>query len=189
MALFTRVIKDFLHYVNGNCYTQIEPYLAVTTMKTERPIKQAEEIQNWTMVFPNQANPNGNMFGGDLLAIMDTTAAMAAKRYAQQEVSTVTVEAVHFAKPFFVGDNIKITAKVVAVGNSSMMVKTLAYKDIDNDELEQCVRAYFNLVAFDKNRKPIQVPSLEINQDDMEDNQLAEIIQNAAKQRNQALAR
>jgi len=114
---------------------------------------------------------------------------MAAKRYAQQEVSTVTVEAVHFAKPFFVGDNIKVTAKVVAVGNTSMMVKAQAYKDIDNDELEQCVRAYFNLVAFDKNRKPTQVPSLEINQDDMEDNQLAEIIQNAAKQRNQALAR
>jgi len=156
-------------------------------MSTERPIKPAEEIQNWTMVFPNQANPNGNMFGGDLLAIMDTTAAMAAKRYAQQEVSTVTVEAVHFAKPFFVGDNIKVTAKVVAVGNSSMMVKAEAYKDIGYDKLEACVSAYFNLVAFDKNRLPTQVPILELSEDNKHDNELALIIKTAAKQRTQLL--
>ncbi len=67
-------------------------------MSNERISKNAEEIQNWSMVFPNQANPNGNMFGGDLLAIMDTTAAMPTERFSQTEVSMVTVEAVHFAE-------------------------------------------------------------------------------------------
>jgi len=156
-------------------------------MTTERPTKKAEEIQNWTMVFPNQANPNGNMFGGDLLAIMDTTAAMAAKRYSQREVSTVTVEAVHFSKPFMVGDNIKTTAKVVSVGNSSMMVKTKAYKDTGEDHLEKCVSAYFNLVAFNENRQPTQVPELEISNDNKEDNKAAKVILDAAKQRNNIL--
>lgn len=139
------------------------------------------------MVFPNQANPNGNMFGGDLLAIMDTTAAMAAKRYSQLDVSTVTVEAVHFAKPFMVGDNIKTTAKVVSVGNTSMMVKAEAFKDTGEDRLEKCVSAYFNLVAFDKNRRPTQVPELEVSNENEADNKASKIILEAAKQRNNTL--
>jgi len=154
---------------------------------TDRKTKQAKQIQNWTMVFPNQANPNGNMFGGALLAIMDTTAAMAAKRFSQSEVSTVTVEAVHFAKPFFVGDNIKTAAKVVSVGNSSMMVKAEAFKDVGEEKLEKCVSAYFNLVAFDKNRKPTSVPLLEITSDNKKENQAAKIIADAARKRNENL--
>ncbi len=156
-------------------------------MNQQRPSQTAEQIQNWTMVFPNQANPNGNMFGGDLLAIMDTTAAMAAKRYSQMDVSTITVEAVHFAKPFMVGDNIKTTAKVVAVGNSSMTVKTEAYRDIGNNQLEKCVSAYFNLVAFDQNRQPAQVPLLQISQKNKQENEIALFIRGSAKQREMKL--
>lgn len=158
-------------------------------MNSNRPIKPAEEIQNWTMVFPNQANPNGHMFGGDLLAIMDTTAAMAAKRFSQMDVSTVTVEAVHFAKPFMVGDNIKTTAKVVAVGNSSMMVKTNSYRDIGDNQLEKCVSAFFNLVAFDKRRCPSQVPLLELTSADKQLREAAQAIKQSVEHRNQLLCK
>lgn len=156
-------------------------------MNQQRPKQPAEEIQNWTMVFPNQANPNGNMFGGDLLAIMDTTAAMAAKRYSQMDVSTVTVEAVHFAKPFMVGDNIKTTAKVVAVGNSSMMVKAEAFKDIGKNRLKKCVSAYFNLVAFDDNRRPTQVPMLQITVENKQEHEIALFIRESSEQREMKL--
>ncbi len=154
---------------------------------SQRASQIAEQIQNWTMVFPNQVNPNGHMFGGDLLAIMDTTAAMAAKRYSQMAVSTVTVEAVHFAKPFKVGDNIKTIAKVVAVGNSSMMVKAEAYRDVGNDRLEKHVTAFFNLVAFDSQRQPAQVPLLKLSAADKKDHEQALIIKDSAKQRSKAL--
>jgi acyl-CoA hydrolase len=147
----------------------------------------AESIENWSMVFPNQANPNGNMFGGDLLAIMDTTAAMAAKRYSQRQVSTVSVEAVHFAKPFMVGDNIKVTAKVVLVGTSSMMVKTLAFKDIGQNQVEQCVSAYFNLVAFDEDRVPTAVPKLRLLKENNADYQRALVIKESAQTRHKQL--
>ncbi|PCI72906.1 MAG: acyl-CoA thioesterase [Gammaproteobacteria bacterium] len=156
-------------------------------MKNKRLSKYPEEIQNWIMVFPNQANPNGNMFGGDLLAIMDTTAAIAAKRFSQTEVSTVTVEAVHFAEPLWVGNNLKTTAKVVAVGNTSMMVKALVYRDVGNGELLKCVSAFFNLVAFDENRKPTQVPNLIIEESNFEENRQAIKIIESAKQREKDL--
>jgi len=156
-------------------------------MTGNRQTKQAEEMVNWNLVFPNQANPSGNMFGGDVLAIMDTTAAMAAKRFSEKQVSTVSVEAVHFAKPIMVGDNIKTTAKVVAVGNSSMMVKTDVYRDIGNNQLMKCVSAFLNFVAFDYQRQPTEVPLLELAPEDEQAHKMALAIKAAAKKRKQDL--
>ena len=158
-------------------------------MSMNRKTKQAEEIVNWNLVFPNQANPSGNMFGGDVMAIMDTTSAMAAKRFSENQVSTVAVEAIHFAKPIMVGDNIKTTAKVVAVGNSSMMVKADVYRDIGNNELMRCVSAFINFVAFDYQRQPTQVPLLELAPEDEKDNQKAKIIKESAKARAMLLSK
>lgn len=157
-------------------------------MKKKRMAKCAEEMVNWNLVFPNQANPSGNMFGGDVLAIMDTTAAMAAKRFCGNQVSTVTVEAVHFAKPIMVGDNIKTTAKVVAVGNTSMIVKADVYRDIGNDELMKCVSAFLNFVAFDYQRQPTLVPLLELSSEEQHDHQMAMVIKESAKSRCERLA-
>lgn len=156
-------------------------------MNQERKTKRAEEMVNWNLVFPNQANPSGNMFGGDVLAIMDTTAAMAAKRFSENRVSTVSVEAVHFAKPIMVGDNIKTTAKVVAVGTTSMIVKADVYRDIGNNGLMKCVSAYLNFVAFDYQRVPTSVPLLELDKDNRQDHKMALIIKESAKARSDLL--
>ncbi len=152
-------------------------------MNDTRKTKRAEEIVNWNLVFPNQANPNGNMFGGDVLAIMDTTAAMAAKRFSENQVSTVTVEAVHFAKPIMVGDNIKTTAKVVAVGKTSMIVKSDVYRDDQKGGLLKCVSAFLTFVAFDYQRQPTQVPELELSEEDKKAHEMALVIKRAAKER------
>ncbi|WP_444996221.1 acyl-CoA thioesterase [Aliikangiella sp. IMCC44359] len=152
-------------------------------MTETRTKKRAEEMVNWNLVFPNQANPSGNMFGGDVMAIMDTTAAMAAKRFSEKQVSTVTVEAVHFAKPIMVGDNIKTTAKVVAVGKTSMMVKTDVYRDIGGNKLMKCVSAFLNFVAFDYQRLPSQVPLLELAEEDKQAHLIALSIKESAKAR------
>ncbi|MBD3652892.1 hotdog domain-containing protein [Kangiella sp.] len=132
----------------------------------ERNKKKAEEIETWNFVFPNQSNPYGNMFGGELLAIMDTTAAMAAIRYAEKTVSTASVERVIFKKPIFVGDRIKTVAKVVLVGRTSMMVRTDVFVDKGGEEGDVLsTTAHFTLVAFDEQRVPAEVPELIIETD------------------------
>lgn len=132
----------------------------------ERTPKKAEEIVTWNFVFPNQSNPYGNMFGGELLAIMDTTAAMAAIRYAERTVSTASVERVIFKKPIFVGDRIKTVAKVVLVGSTSMMVRTDVFVDKGGDEGDVLsTTAHFTLVAFNDERTPVLVPELIIDTD------------------------
>lgn len=156
-------------------------------MNQQRPTRQAEEIGNWSLVFPNQANPAGNMFGGDVMAIIDTTSAMAARRFSERQVSTVTVEAVHFAKPIVVGDSIKTVAKVVAVGNSSMIVKADVYRDIGANQIEKCVSAFLVFVAFDEKRTPTAVPLLELQPGDEKAHQMALIIKKTAEQRSELL--
>ena len=145
---------------------------------TERLKKKAEEIVTWNFVFPNQSNPYGNMFGGELLAIMDSTAAMAAIRYSGNTVSTASVERVIFKKPIFVGDRIKTVAKVVWVGNTSMMVRTDVFVDkgeVVGDVLS--TTAHFTLVAFDSERRPVSVPELIIETDkEKKQNEFAEQI-------------
>ncbi len=146
----------------------------------ERAPKKAEEIVTWNFVFPNQSNPYGNMFGGELLAIMDTTAAMAAIRYAERTVSTASVERVIFKKPIFVGDRIKTVAKVVLVGRTSMMVRTDVFVDKGGDEGDVLsTTAHFTLVAFNDERTPVPVPELIIDTDkERKQSELAQQIKN-----------
>jgi acyl-CoA hydrolase len=156
-------------------------------MTQPRKTKKARDIVNWNLIFPNQANPSGNMFGGDVMAIMDTTGAIAAQRFSECEVSTVTVETIHFAKPIMVGDRIKTVAKIAAVGNTSMMVKADVYRDIGDNKLQKCVSAFLNFVAFDEDRKPTTVPLLEVSDEDKEVHEMALIVKKSAIERSKLL--
>lgn len=145
--------------------------------------KTAEEIVSWDFVFPNDANPFGTMFGGKMLAIMDTTAAIAAIRYSGRTVSTAAVDGVEFLQPVVIGDRVKTTAKVVFVGRTSMMVKVDVYVD-HSGTFKHCTTAHFAMVAFDDRRVPTEVPPLQIeNELDRQLSATASLI------REQALAR
>ena len=156
---------------------------------SERVRKKAEAIETWNFVFPNQSNPYGNMFGGELLAIMDSTAAMAAIRFSGCTVSTASSERVIFKRPIFVGDRIKTVAKVVLVGSSSMMVRTDVFVDKGGEEGDiLSTTAHFTLVAFDDDRNPKQVPELIIETDkEHKHNELAQQIKDHVKRREERI--
>src|SRR5262249_38431259 len=76
-----------------------------------------------TFALPADANPNGDIFGGWLMAQMDMAGAVAAMRRARGRVATVAVDAMTFHKPVFIGDLVSCYAEVVRVGRTSMTVK------------------------------------------------------------------
>ncbi len=148
--------------------------------------KTSEEIVSWDFVFPNDANPFGTMFGGKMLAIMDTTAAIAAIRYSGRTVSTAAVEGVEFLQPVVVGDRVKTTAKVVHVGRTSMMVKVDVYVD-HSGQFKHCTTAHFAMVAFDDRKVPTEVPPLEFaNEEERQMSEAAAMIREQAKARAKA---
>lgn len=126
--------------------------------------KVAEELISHRQVFPGDANPSGNMFGGRVMQIMDSSAGMTADRYANLPGAvTASVEALSFRLPVHVGDVLKTVSKVVFTGRTSMVIKVDIYRyDKGLSDGELCNSAHFILVAMDANRQPALVPTLQL---------------------------
>lgn len=75
------------------------------------------------MIFPDQANHYGTLFGGNALALMAKTAFVAATRRADGAVVLARSERVDFATPIPVGTLLDLTARVTRIGRTSMTVE------------------------------------------------------------------
>jgi len=126
--------------------------------------KAAEELISHRQVFPNDANPSGNMFGGRIMEIMDSSAAMTADRFSNtMGAVTASVEALSFQLPVQVGDVLKTVSKVVYTGHTSMVIKVDIYRfDKGLGDGDLCNSAHLIFVATDAAGKPTPVPSLEL---------------------------
>lgn len=152
--------------------------------------KKSEILQSWDIVFPNDTNPHGTMFGGKAMAIMDKMAAIAAARYSGRAVVTASTEAIVFKRPIKSGDRIQTVARVVWVGRSSMVVKVDVFAEdpVTCDHLH-CTTARFNFVALDRDGQPTQVPRLLIEtEDEKKQHELAEFVINQALERKRKIA-
>ncbi len=113
------------------------------------------------LVFPNQTNHLGTLFGGHALAMMDKAASICAHRYCRNTVVTASIERTDFLVPVYEGELTDVTAQVVKTGRTSMVVQVeLVAENLLTGERRLCTRGTFNMVALDKNRKPIPVPPL-----------------------------
>jgi acyl-CoA hydrolase len=147
--------------------------------------KKAETIRSWEIVFPNDANPQQTMFGGELMAIMDKIAGIAAARYSRRIAVTASTEAMDFINPVQVGDRIQTTSKVVWVGRTSMVVKVdVVAENPLSGERKPCTSAHFNFVALDENNCPTEVPPLLVEtKEEKQEYRIAEIIKQQAMER------
>ena len=117
------------------------------------------------VMMPSQANPNGNVHGGEIMKLMDSAAYAAARRYARANVVTARVDELEFHLPIRIGDLVVVTADIVYVGHSSMEVAVnVIVEDLDDGGTPQlALSAYFTMVALDRNARPKAVPPLELD--------------------------
>ncbi|MGL4762958.1 MAG: acyl-CoA thioesterase [Sarcina sp.] len=122
------------------------------------------------VVWPHKANIAGNMHGGEIMKMMDSTAYASSRRYANTNTVTARVDELQFHSPVYIGDLITCTAEVVYVGRSSMQVKvvveveSLECKDVCYKRM--ALSAYFTMVALDEHNKTVQVPALVLTTDE-----------------------
>ena len=150
--------------------------------------KKSKAISSWDIVFPNDANPLGTMFGGKIMAIMDKTAGIVASRYCGRPAVTASTEAFIFKRPVTVGDRIETVARVVWVGNTSLVVRVEVFSEnpVKKKERYSCTSGHFNMVAVDDQGKPTKVPDLLVQTDEeKQDFEVAEIVKNQALIRKQ----
>ena len=66
-------------------------------------------------------NGSGRLFGGRLMEWIDITAGVAARRHSGCNVTTASIDTLHFkVSPAFVNDTVVLLAKVTYVGRTSM---------------------------------------------------------------------
>jgi acyl-CoA hydrolase len=110
------------------------------------------------MIFPDQANHYGTLFGGNALSLMGKAAFVAATRRARRPVVMATSEKVEFHIPVRVGELLELTASVVRVGRSSMTVVVEAVAEaLISGERRIAVRGSFEMVAVDDDGKPTPI--------------------------------
>jgi len=118
-------------------------------------------------MFPSDANPAGNVFGGEILKHIDMVAGIVAQRHSQSNAVTVSLDSVNFLKPIFVGNVLTLNARINYVHNSSMEIEV----KVESEDILTGMRtitgtAFVTFVALDKKGKPLSVPRLSLKTDE-----------------------
>lgn len=113
------------------------------------------ELTLRTLAMPADANPNGDIFGGWVMAQMDLSAGMRASERAAGRVATVAVKEIHFRLPVKVGDTLCIYTSVLRVGRSSITLDVQAWaRRARSTAREKVTEAVFVMVAIDDEGRP-----------------------------------
>ncbi len=118
------------------------------------------------IIFPNDSNALGNLFGGRLMQFMDLTGAMAASRHARAITVTASMDHLDFVAPVHVGDLLILKASVNRAFRTSMEVGVKAMvEDVRQQKLRHVSSAYITFVAVDREGHGLVVPQLELETD------------------------
>jgi uncharacterized protein (TIGR00369 family) len=128
----------------------------------ERPRRASDEEHVADIILPHQTNGFGTMFGGDLMALMDKAAAIAALRFCRQPVVTASTERLDFRTPISQGEIVEAWAKVIYVGRTSMVVRVRVFAEHPlRGDRRVCTTGYFSMVAISRDGgQPQAVPEL-----------------------------
>src|SRR5690554_802350 len=128
----------------------------------ERSTNTSDWIRTVDMVFPQDANPPGNMFGGRDMLKTDAHSAIACFRFCRKAAVTASSEPIDFRAPINVGDVIEVCSRIAWTGRTSMIVRNEVYGEnpLTGKRL-LCTIGHMNFVAIDGNGRPIEVPMLE----------------------------
>lgn len=118
-------------------------------------------------MLPSDANPTGNVHGGEVMKLIDAVGGAAAARHARARVATARIDEISFLAPVYVGHLVTAKASVNEVGRSSMEVGVrVESEDTLTGEVVRVASAYLVFVAIDERGRPIPVPPLVAETDD-----------------------
>ena len=111
------------------------------------------------MPLPADANGNGDIFGGWIMAQVDLAGAVLPARIARGRVTTVAVNQFVFKQPVSVGDLLSFYAKVERIGRTSITVHVDVYAERNpaNLHVVKVTEANLTFVAIDGNGQPREI--------------------------------
>jgi acyl-CoA thioesterase YciA len=112
------------------------------------------------MPMPADANNNGDIFGGWILAQVDLAGAVLPVRISRGRVATIVVNEVVFKQPVSVGDLLSFYARVERIGTTSVTVHVDVYAERNpaNLHIVKVTEANLTYVAIDREGRPRNIP-------------------------------
>ena len=108
------------------------------------------------MIFPEQANHYGTLFGGNALNLLSKAAFLAASRHARGDVVMAACSEVKFLAPVRLGQALALTAHITRTGRSSMTVRVEgAAETLASGECHPALEGSFEMVAVDAQGQPV----------------------------------
>ena len=126
----------------------------------EKTVRESR-VEMAQVMFPMDANPAGNVFGGTIMKLIDTAAGIVASRHCRTNVVTASMDRLDFHQPVFMGELVVLRASINYAGNTSMEVGVrVEAEDLMTGEIRHTNSAYVTMVSLDENRKPTPIPKI-----------------------------
>ena len=108
------------------------------------------------MPMPADANGNGDIFGGWIMAQVDLAGSVLPARVSRGRVTTVAVNEFIFKQPVSMGDLLSFYAQVTRIGRTSITVhvEVEAERNPANPQVVKVTQANLTFVAIDRDGKP-----------------------------------
>ena len=108
------------------------------------------------MPMPADANGNGDIFGGWIMAQVDLAGAVLPARIAKGRIATVAVNQFVFKQPVSMGDLLSFYAKVERIGRTSITVNVEVFAERNPADLHvvKVTEANITYVAIDHSGRP-----------------------------------
>ncbi len=113
------------------------------------------ELASRTLAMPADCNPKGDIFGGWIMALMDSAGKMSATPHAGGQVVTVSVSNITFFQPVHVGDTVCCYTDLKRIGRTpiTLDVEVWVLRQGQGERVK-VTKAEFTFVAIDENGHP-----------------------------------
>ncbi|GAB4552257.1 MAG: acyl-CoA thioesterase [Phycisphaerales bacterium] len=110
------------------------------------------------VMMPRDTNPQGTIFGGVILSLIDQAAFVHALMLADHRYVTVAIDSVEFHKPVYVGDVVSLCCETMKIGNTSIRVHVVVFAQRrDRPHPVRVTEAQVTLVAIDERGEKVPI--------------------------------
>jgi acyl-CoA hydrolase len=113
------------------------------------------------LALPNDANPLGNLLGGQVMHLVDLAGSLAAGRHARRTCVTASIDHMNFLQPVHIGQLLVLRSSVNRAFRTSMEVGVkVIVEDLRTGDRRHTSSAYLTFVALDEQGNRVPVPPL-----------------------------
>src|SRR5438105_3177614 len=118
------------------------------------------QLASRTLAMPADCNPRGDIFGGWIMALMDSAGKMSATPHAGGRVVTVSVSNITFLQPVHVGDTVCCYTEVTRTGrtSSTLDVEVWVLRQGQGERV-RVTEAEFTFVSVGEDGRPRELTS------------------------------